>query len=649
MKLPAIKLPPKTLNIIMLILGVLVLAALLYYSCAHREGFDGSVTSASQTSAIPSDTPGATTANPTTAKPQTKDIQAALDELDAFFILASTFDYKQSKLPIATKHSIAVYRLAMESIKKGLKDASASPETSSVTLKDVTELRTKLAELTQTIRSYSSNLQGNPEQPGQQAQVPKMQPGKEKILQKTIQESIDLLPKIDVAKLEQTVTDTDTQMNLGYYIEMAPDYLNELKTSQVMAADEGAYLIKMYRELNRFLKSAAGSKQGLQGQDQDQQSHEQQSYESTVVAGAPGVITLKELQTLVQRIDQEQLRLANLRSTSATLVARQSQLEKLAADIRELIGAVERKEMKLEDVPISPSTAEAFLKQLQENNSLSSLPPLIEPRAKIADGLQAHVAPSYGGSMDVKALHGLLESAKYLKWELEVKLEYDPKLAARDNLVKRLESIERRLSALAVSETPISKEMHEMFMKELQVVGAMVAPAASEGQSSEKKHQSYDRPDTSYTRTTNGSSAEYPSLDKITTATSVRDAASGNAILNPPKEVSPDVYIRPGFVMNDEQIKRRGSASAFDDSLVGGADYKKRSQELCRQVRGANLGDPVQFGCISNPDTVGPDYSWKGNFTMVCNRLGDTWGGWYPEMFGCPKYDPTQKFKATMM
>jgi hypothetical protein len=48
--------------------------------------------------------------------------------------------------------------------------------------------------------------------------------------------------------------------------------------------------------------------------------------------------------------------------------------------------------------------------------------------------------------------------------------------------------------------------------------------------------------------------------------------------------------------MNDEQIKRRGSASAFDDSLVGGADYKKRSQELCRQVRGANLGDPAQFG-----------------------------------------------------
>ncbi len=636
MKLPALKFPSKTLNIIVLILGVLVLAAILYYSCANREGFDGSVPSASQTSAIPSDTPGAITANPTVAKPQTKDIQAALDELDAFFILAATFDYKQSKLPIETKHSIGMYRTLTQSIQKDLKAALASPQTSELTLNDVTGLRSKLAELSQTIRSYTQNVQANPEQPA--AQVAKMPPEEETMLQKTIQEFMDLLPKVDLVKLKQIVTDSDTQLKLGYYIQMAPEYLNELKTSQVMAAEEGGYLKKTYQELIAVLKSAGTS-------SQQQAVAPQLSYEATVVAGKPGVITLKELQNLVQRIDEEHLRIANLRSTSATLVARQSQLEKLAADVRELIGAVERKEMKLEDVPISASTAEAFLKQIQENKSL---PPLIEPRAQIANGLQAKVSPTPGGGMDVKALHELLESAKYLKWELEVKLEYDPKVAARDNLVKRLESIERRLSALAVSETPISKEMYEVFMKELQVVGAMVAP---EGQSSSSsnKHQTYERPNTSYTRTATGSAAEYPSLDKMTTATAVRDTASGNAILNPPKEVSPDVFIRPGFVMNDEQIKRRGSASAFDDSLVGGADYKKRSQELCRQVRGANLGDPAQFGCISNPDAVGPDYSWKGNFTMVCNRLGDTWGGWYPEMFGCPKYDPTQKFKATMM
>jgi hypothetical protein len=642
MKLPAIKLPfsPKTLNIIVLILGVLILAAVLYYSCAHREGFDGSVPAASQTSAIPSDTPGAVTGNPTVAKPQTKDIQAALDELDAFFVLAATFDYKQSKLPIATKHAIGMYRRMMELIQKDLK-AALAPETSELTLNNVTELRAKLAELSQTIRSYTQNLQAGAatEQPAPVAMLP---PGDETLLQSLMNEYIETLSRADVNKLKQTVTDTDTQMKIGYYTSMVSEYQNDL-TNHDMPAEEGTYLKKTYQELIAIAKSAAAEQQGQgQGQGQQQQQQQQQpSYEATVVAGTPGVITLKELQTLVARIDEEQLRLANLRSTSATLLARQTQLEKLAADIRELIGAVERKEMKLEDVPISPATAEAFLKQMKGDKSL---PPLIEPRAKIADGLQAHVSPTPTPGMDVKALHGLLDSAKYLKWNLEVKLEYDPKLAMRDNLVQRLEAVERRLSALAVSETPISKEMYELFMKELQVINAAIAP---EGHDSKKKGDVYERPETSYTRS--ATAAEYPTANQMGIATSVRDAASGNAILNPPKEVSPDVFIRPGFVMNDDMIKRRASASAFDDSLVGGADYKKRSQELCRQVRGANLGEPAQFGCISNPDAVGPDYSWKGNFTMVCNRLGDTWGGWYPEMFGCPKYDPTQKFKATMM
>jgi hypothetical protein len=653
MKLPAIKLPftPKTLNIIVLIFGVLVLAAVLYYSCANREGFDGSIPTASQTSAIPSDTPGAVTGNPTIAKPQTKDIQATLDELDTFFLLATTFDYKQSKLPIAIKHAIGMYRRMMEPIQKDLKATLATPEKSEVTLKDITELRAKLGELSKTIRSHSQNAQANPEQAAPSQPAAKLGSEEETLLQSLIQQFMEHMSRVDMNKLKQNVTDTDTQMKIVYYSLISTDYEKDLK-SHSMSAEEGAYLKKTYQELTAVLKYVAAAhpvdqaQAQAQAQPQAQQNlqPERPSYESTVVAGTPGVITLKELQNMANRIDEEHLRLANLRSTSGTLQARQTQLEKLSADVRGLIGAVERKEMKLEDVPISPSTAEAFLKQMADNKSL---PPLIEPRAQIANGLQAHVSPAHAPGMDVKALYSLLDSAKYLKWNLEVKLEYDPKLAMRDNLVKRLEAVERRLSALAVSETPISKDMYEVFMKELQTINAMIVPERHDSKKKNTDVSITERPETAYTRS--ATEAEYPTASQMTTATSIRDSASGNAILNPSKEVSPDVFIRPGFVMNDDTIKRRGSASAFDDSLVGGADYKKRSQELCRQVRGANLGEPVQFGCISNPDEVGPDYSWKGNFTMVCNRLGDTWGGWYPEMFGCPKYDPTQKFKATMM
>jgi hypothetical protein len=113
----------------------------------------------------------------------------------------------------------------------------------------------------------------------------------------------------------------------------------------------------------------------------------------------------------------------------------------------------------------------------------------------------------------------------------------------------------------------------------------------------------------------------------------------------PHGEISPDIQIRPGFAMNDEQIARRASAASFIPA-AGGADYKARALEICRQVKSAQLGDPISFGCITNPDEVGPSYDWKGNYTMVCNRLGDSWGRSYPAQFGCPPYDPTAKFSS---
>ena len=107
-----------------------------------------------------------------------------------------------------------------------------------------------------------------------------------------------------------------------------------------------------------------------------------------------------------------------------------------------------------------------------------------------------------------------------------------------------------------------------------------------------------------------------------------------------------DSKIRPGFTMNDASIANRASASAFDPSTIGRADYKQRALELCRQVGQADLAPPDNFGCIAKPDEVSEDYSWKGNYQMVCNRLGDTWGGWYPEMVGCPTPNPTAKFQG---
>jgi hypothetical protein len=93
-----------------------------------------------------------------------------------------------------------------------------------------------------------------------------------------------------------------------------------------------------------------------------------------------------------------------------------------------------------------------------------------------------------------------------------------------------------------------------------------------------------------------------------------------------------------------DRIQHRGSAASFDTSKVGGLDYKSRVLDICQQIQSSGLGDAKNFGCIQNPNNVSASYSWKGNYQMVCSRLADTWGAWYPQMFGCPKVDPTAKF-----
>jgi hypothetical protein len=119
------------------------------------------------------------------------------------------------------------------------------------------------------------------------------------------------------------------------------------------------------------------------------------------------------------------------------------------------------------------------------------------------------------------------------------------------------------------------------------------------------------------------STPDYPSSLQL-------QKAQDSGFPNPP--VAP-----PGTYRNEyPDIQNRASAASFDPSLVGGLDYKQRVQSMCSQIGAANIGAPAQFGCI-DPSSVSASYSWKGNYEMVCSRLGNIWGGWYPEMFGCLK------------
>jgi hypothetical protein len=356
-----------------------------------------------------------------------------------------------------------------------------------------------------------------------------------------------------------------------------------------------------------------------------------------------GAITIGELQSLKRRIDDEVLRLAGLRSSSATMLARISQLQKLTADIADMISSVERGVLKLEDVPIKPENAAAFLKTLGTD---AELPTLVTPVGTTPDAIKVSPDISATNVESNPMVQELLKHAKYLKWGMKVQVEYQPELASRDRVMDRLEAMEKRLTDLAVSQTKLSPAALNVYLQELRLMQSMLTGARN-GDDGVHRGTPLEAPyPTTHTRF-QGSDPEYPTAERLNGAQGAGYGPTRGTFPN--GEISPDVYIRPGYVMNDETIARRGSASAFDASSVGGLDYKQRSMELCKQIRGANLGEPANFGCIANPDEVGPMYSWRGNFQMVCNRLGDTWGGWYPEMFGCPKYDPASKFNAAMM
>lgn len=367
----------------------------------------------------------------------------------------------------------------------------------------------------------------------------------------------------------------------------------------------------------------------------------------TTVASAPYKITLVALRSLRDRIHEEIKKLNQLRSASPTILQRRTQLERIMADINNYISSVERKTMKIEDVPILQDDADSFLKSI--NNLTRPLPNLLKPVAVPSSSAPApsSSAPAPSPTNDptnaptntaspMASIQPLLEMAKFLKWHLNIDVAYDPELAQREKFMKRIEDMETRLTNMMISETPIPPKMFEMYIQELNVLKSVIDKS--------NNHKPTNLPRRIKLKQVEASDVEYPTRNDLDKAQG-KDFGTRRGNL-PNGEETANVYVRPGVIMTADDIQNRGSMAAFDPSMVGGSDYKKRALDLCSQIKGADLGAASSFGCINDPNVVSQTYSWKGNYEMVCRRLGDTWGAWYPEMFGCPKYDPTAKFSG---
>jgi hypothetical protein len=632
-----------TPNVVTTILGVVLICVLVVVYYRKVEGFavssplNGSVPSAPQTSMISSDVAGATSSDPTLAKAQPKDVLATMESLNNLVILATSKDAASTDIAPNMLTTIQNFKTNAPQLNNSLQSALANPDASVYTVKNIADMRNEIEALSAALRSAKVVLGptkpagANPysligcygDQPSRAIPTNEGDPALAEDYH-VRQNPIDQCYKVANSKGHKVFAVQD-----GGWCASAP-------TDD--PAQYGKYGVSQGCNSNGTGGSWANSVYRI-----TPAQPAALDLTPTVVAGPPGQITLKDLHDLHNRVGKESMRLSNLRSTSPTLTNRISLLEKLSADLGDIITALERGQMNLEDVPIKPDTAQKFLAQLSDTET--ALPTLITPEGAPSGAPSASESVAMPQDMmnSNPALQALLQNAQYLKWNVQLNLEFNPETAQKGRLISRLEEMEKRLTNLAISETPVPKELYDLYNREMKTIQAIMN-GTKNGDSSPR----IELPATASTRLdVPFSTADYPSSAQLSSAQGGTMQPKGAS--SPHNELPPDVQIRPGFLMNDNTIAQRASASAFDPSTVGGPDYKKRSLDLCQQLQGAHLGDPANLGCIKNPAEVSADYSWKGNYKMVCNRIGDTWGAWYPEMFGCPKYDPTAKFQGNMM
>jgi hypothetical protein len=325
---------------------------------------------------------------------------------------------------------------------------------------------------------------------------------------------------------------------------------------------------------------------------------------------APGkkdtdMVDPSDLQSLITSVKTITEQLKSLNTTEPVIVARIQNIDRLLLDLNEIKQSLQQGKTSPDQIPIRVGDARNFLKQ--SNKLEQQLPNLISMPA----------VPDAGAStpaMTQTSPQNLLEMAKYLKGSIS--LHFDGDLYAREQMAKRVDKITNMLET-----KKISSRDAENILQALTAIQGQLGPSNYEQMDVFKSKWS----------PTGGMPSEstpgyLPDQEQLKRASdggftsSLRDRGDDN--------------IRPGTGSNS-YLKRASSAYsayAFNDSTA--PDYKDKLVNLCANVTKSGL-DMGNIGC-TNIGNVGPDYGYKGAYLMICNRLEDTWGGSYPQMFGCP-------------
>ena len=372
-----------------------------------------------------------------------------------------------------------------------------------------------------------------------------------------------------------------------------------------------------------------------------------------------GGISIKDLQETIDRAKKEQKRLDDLRSEAPDIKKRSLTLEKVRLDLEQMVTKITKGDMTIAQVPIAKKELVTFLTSVvNPTGNIKPIPGMTgaggkkRPGSAGARGSRASRGSRGRGAYmkeekKEKDEHGILahvdynEAVKQLKtatkdliWD--VRVGYDPRTTLQRRANERVVEISKHIENGNLKKGELKAKMLELDILKQQI---MTYNRRSFTESTESDIDAYESFNTS-TPASITTEGYQPGPIQVATSQPMpkKDDPKVFKTLESPIS-SNDWRIRPGFEPTQDYIEKRASAASFDDSLAV-PDYKKRVKFLCQQIRDAELGDPREFGCIEKQDEdVNPDYSWRGNYKMVCSRLGTTWGDWYPEMFGCPKVD----------
>jgi hypothetical protein len=304
------------------------------------------------------------------------------------------------------------------------------------------------------------------------------------------------------------------------------------------------------------------------------------------------------LQELIGLIKTFEDSLKSLSSSEPVIVARIQQIDKLLLDLNEIKQSIKQGKLAPDQIPIRVGDARKFLKQ--SSNLSSQLPNLITLPSTPA---QKPVGPL--GNMNNLQPGNLLDMAKYLKGSITV--NFDGDLYVREQMAQRVDKIVNMLQTKQISSSDAQN-----ILQALNAIQGSLGPA---------KYQA-----------TNVFKSTWQPAD--IESTSVRPGyVPDEEQLKNASEGGHD-NVRPGSNSNSYLKRASAAYAAYSYNDLTTPDYKEKLVNLCANVNKSGL-DMGNIGC-TNIQNVSPEYGYKGAYLMVCNRLKDTWGGSYPQMFGCP-------------